>query len=319
MKNYLFFISLVIVLLLAGCSDIEDHGTPFSLDNLTTENYPKVDGSTSTEPLHALIACKLFGLGYSWVYIPFYFEYPYHLVPSANEKPEIAQFITNASDHTGTHTSYENLMNGNADLILVARKASGDELHMADSLGIQLIETPIALDALVFLVNEKNPVDNVSTQQIKDIYTGKITHWKDLSWIDTKINAYTREKNSGSQELMESLVMKDLEMLNFPDMMIYGMMGLINRLENDEFGFGYSVHFYTKYMIRSDNIKTVAVDNVYPDYANLKSRNYKYTAEVYAVVRKDLDENSMAYKLYQLLLTSSGQRVIDESGYISYY
>jgi phosphate transport system substrate-binding protein len=102
-------------------------------------------------------------------------------------------------------------------------------------------------------------------------------------------------------------------------MMIYGMIGLINALEYDTEGLGYSVNYYTQYMIRSDKIKLLAVDGNAPDYMNIKSRKYGYAAEVYAVIRGDLDITSTAYRLYQLLLMASGQDVIKESGYIPYY
>jgi phosphate transport system substrate-binding protein len=224
-----------------------------------------------------------------------------------------------ACSHNGTHPAFENLIRNNTDLILVARTASADELHLADSLDINLVETPIALDALIFLANVENSVTSVTTQNIKDVYTGIITNWSDLGGPDTTINPYTRERNSGSQELMESLLMKDLEMLDFPEMMIYGMMGLINILEWDKQGLGYSVYYYTQNMVRSDKIKLLSVDGITPDYENIKSRNYGYTAEVFAIIRDDLDVNSTAYKLYQLLTTEAGQRVVKESGYIPYY
>jgi hypothetical protein len=71
-------------------------------------------------------------------------------------------------------------------------------------------------------------------------------------------------------------------------------------------------------MIRSDKIKILSVDGVAPDNFNIGSRNYGYTAEVYAIIREDLDIHSIAYKLYQLLLTNAGQEVIKESGYVPY-
>jgi len=113
--------------------------------------------------------------------------------------------------------------------------------------------------------------------------------------------------------------MKDLTMMDLPDMIVFGMIGLINQIEYDREGLGYSVNYYTQYMVRSDSIKQIAVDGVHPYSNTLKNRDYGYTTNVYAVIREDLDKSSTAYKLHELLLTTSGQNVINESGYIPYY
>ncbi len=310
----------IIAFSLTGCENTpEDVINDFYIDNLTIDNYPKVDGSTSTEPLQVIIACKLLGIEYIWAYRSFWWKYPYMVIPSVENNPQAARYITERIGSSGTHTAFENLVLGYADVILVARKASPDELHLADSLDIELREVPVALDAFVFLVNKNNPVANLSTKQIQDIYTGKITSWKEVGGSDSDIHPYLRERNSGSQELMEALVMKDLQMIDAPDMIMYGMIGLVNQIEYDPEGLGYSVNYYTQYMIRSDSVKRIAVDGVYPDYNALRTREYNYTAEVYAVIRENLDKNSEAYKLFELLGEPSGQKVIKESGYIPYY
>jgi len=316
--GFVFLIGFLAVLSLTSCDDSMDEKN-FYIDNLTMDNYPKVDGSTSTEPLQVLIACRLLDVEYSWVYLSFWFNYPYHLMPSCDIKPDIGRFITERIHHSGTHSSFINLIHKNADLIITARTASDDELFFADSLGIKLIEIPIALDAFVFLANINNPVNSLTTKEIQDIYTGNITHWNEVGGTNTEIRPYQRNSNSGSQELMESLVMKDLTMLDLPDMIMHGMMGLINQIEYDREGLGYSVNYYTQYMIRSDSVNILAVDGVYPDYKMLKNKEYGYTTEVYVIIREDLDKSSTAYKLHELLLTASGQSVINESGYIPYY
>jgi phosphate transport system substrate-binding protein len=199
-------IGIIAVLSFMSCESDDDISGNFYIDNLTIDNYPKVDGSTSAEPLQVLIACKLLEVDYSWEYLSFWFKYPYGLMPSIDIKPEIGRFITENIHHSGTHSSYLNLIQKNADLIIVARTASEEELYLADSLGINLVETPIALDAFVFLVNINNPVNSLTTKEIQDIYTGDITHWNEVGGTDTEIRPYQRNPNSGSQELMKSLL-----------------------------------------------------------------------------------------------------------------
>lgn len=307
---------LFIIVLLSGCEDNAEH-TAITFDNLSITNYPRVDGSTSAHPLQVLIACKLLGVGYSWM--PAWFDGTYRIWPSFDDNTEIAQFILDSIQHTGTHTAFTNLITNKADIILVARSASDDEINLANDAGVNLITTAVALDAFVFIANINNPVNSLTTKQIQDIYTGNITQWNEVGGKKTKINPYTREPNSGSQELMLDLVMKDLEMLDFPDMIIFGMMGLINRVTLDKDGLGYTVYFYEQFMAPNDSLKLLAVNGIAPEYNTLKRKQYAYTTEVYVVIREDLDKSSNAYVMYQWLLTPGGQSIVNESGYIPYF
>lgn len=310
---YLF--SILTVLSLSSCEDSSDTSySSITLDSLTIDNYPKVDGSTSTHPLQVLIACKILGVEYSWV--PSWFDETYRIWPSFDEKPDIAQFILDSIVHNGTHSSYVNLIKGKADIIIVAREASDDEINLADSAGVKLTTTPIALDAFVFIVNIKNPVNSLTVKEIQDIYTGNITFWNEVGGTNTAINPYQRNPNSGSQELMLSLVMKDLTMLDLPEMILIGMMGPINRITHDKDGIGYTVYFFEQFMAPNDSLKLLAVNGIIPQYNTLKRKEYIYTTDVYVVIRQDLDRSSTAYQLYLWLQTTKGQNVIEESGYI---
>ncbi len=314
----IYLLGILFVLSLSGCQDKSDNGSrTINLDTLTISNYPKVDGSTSAHPLQVLIACKLLGVEYTWM--PSWFDETYRIYPSFDEEPEVAQFILDSITHSGTHDSYVNLIIGKADIIIVARTASNDEINLADSLDITLITIPIALDAFVFIANINNPVNSLTEKEIQDIYTGNITYWSEVGGIYEEINPYQRNPNSGSQELMLSLVMKDLQMMNFPEMILMGMMGPINRITHDNNGLGYTVYFFEQFMAPNDSLKLLAVNGVFPEYYTLKEKEYIYTTEVYMVIRNDLDKLSTAYQLYLWLLTASGRNVIAESGYIPYY
>lgn len=316
-NKLLALLGILVVLSFSSCEN-QKGGNPaiVDLDSLTINNYPKVDGSTSAHPLQVLIACKLLGVEYAWM--PSWFDDTYRVWPLSDEKPEIAQFIFDSIVHNGTHSAYVNLIKGKADIIIVARAASEDETDLAGTVGVGLTSTPIALDAFVFIANINNPVNTLTIKEIQDIYTGRITLWNEVGGNNDTINPYQRNPNSGSQELMLSLVMKDLAMQQYPEMILMGMMGPINMISRDRNGLGYTVYFFEQFMAPNDSLKLLAVNGVLPEYQTLKSREYTYTTEVYAVVRDDLDRASKAYQLYQWLQTHTGQRVVIESGYISY-
>jgi len=283
--------------------------------NLTIENYPKVDGSTSTHPLDVLIACKILNVTYRWSY---WADDTKRIYANWSEvgKKDIINYINRNIDHNGTHGSYVNLINGSADIILVAREPSEDELILATDQNVELIVCPVALDAFVFIINDENPVNDLSMEEIQNIYTGQITHWKEVGGKNKEISPYQRNRNSGSQELMETLVMKNLKMIDSPEMILSGMMGPINRLDSDEYGIGYSVYFFKEFMAPNENIKLCGVNGVMPNYNNIKTKKYVFTTEVYAAIRKDQNQASEAYMLWEWLQTTEGQYVIKESGYV---
>jgi phosphate transport system substrate-binding protein len=291
------------------------NGVPIEF-NLEVDEYPSVDGSTSTHPLAVLIASKVLGVPCYWQDYPDYSR----RIRAVDETPEIEDVADAINgrlvDHHGTHGSYVALIEGHADLILVARQPSEDELELAGNHSVELVAEPVALDAFVFLLNRANPVSSLTVKQIQDIYTGNITNWSSVGGLSNNISAYLRNPNSGSQELMKRLVMKDLEMINTSDMILWGMSGPINTIGWDENGTGYSVYFYEEFMQPHPNIKLCGVNGVVPSYDTIMSRQYVFTSEVYAVVRGDLDSDSTTYALMEWLLSEEGQAVVKESGYV---
>ncbi len=306
------YVKLLLLCLLAGACKKETVPT-LVIAGITLENYPKVDGSTSTDPLNKLIASKLLGYSYQWERAFFLNDTWYVSTTLPHE------FVAERLKSSQTHHSIINLIDKNADIILSARKMSPDEKEYADGKGVSLIETPIALDAFIFVANLDNPVQSLTHQQVQEIYTGKIKNWKEVGGSENPIKAYTRNQNSGSQELMESLVMQglhtaELEVDYEPE--IPNMSGVFVRLRHDVHALGYTVYYYKEQIVRDELVKSLAINGVRPEKRFIQNRTYPYVAEVYATIRSDLDRNSMAYRLYELLQSAEGKKAIAESGYI---
>jgi phosphate transport system substrate-binding protein len=160
------------------------------IDGITFENYPRVDGSTSTKPLNALIACKLLGIRHEW---QSNLVGEWSVALNEEDIPEdYAGFYGERIKATQTHNAFVNLIDSNADIILTHRTISPDEKAYADGLGVTLIETSIAIDAFVFLVNTNNPIKNLSVNQVQRIYTGEITNWQQVGGDNLAITAFTR-------------------------------------------------------------------------------------------------------------------------------
>lgn len=296
---------------------------PISIE-LDYLDYPRVDGSTSAHPLQVHLACRILDVPCGWQdSLPFDATRWYGPYLNLVESPLPGDRI-GVIQHNGTHGSYVNLIEGTTDFILVARLPSEDEVQAAQDSGVAFEVEAVALDAFVVLVNAQNPVDDLALETIRDIYTGKITHWTERvpgaeqsGDAGQAIHTYQRNRNSGSQELMERLVMRGAPMMDSSDEMILEtMMGPINAINEDPLGIGYSVYYYAVFMLPSEHVKLTGVDGVVPTSDNIADRSYPLTTEVYAVIRDDTPLDSTAVLLRDWLLTDEGQAVIAESGYV---
>jgi len=291
---------------------------------LTAENFPIIDGATSTQPIRSLIACVAFdGDCRNW-YETASREMFIRVVLSDTTltSAEREKILTKIGTNSKTHEAYLKLIKGDIDIILVSTKPSEDEVAEAKKAGVSFDLVPIGLDGFIFLVNEKNTISNLNTSDIIDIYTGKVENWKQFTGIDSPITAYTRQQNSGSQELMNTLVMKDIPIKSSlkQERAIMAMDMLITGVEQDVNSIGYSLYYYKNNMIdkreQRPNVKLLSVDSIEPNPVNIASKTYPYTFNIYAVTRSDEPQNSPASKIKAWLTTEEGQAVIAQAGYV---
>ena len=325
MKTILHILSGSILLAAALCGCHQFDSPEVDLKDVKLKDWPLTDCSTSTRPVRDLVAYKLLGVPYQWevdwmggriYFIQFDF--------SKAESPFSYDGYMAKNLCSGTHGAYMNLLEGKTDVIIASRDISRNEKASAESMGVELETAPLAIDALVFIVNPKNPVKNLTSDQVRKIYTGEIPNWKEVGGVDHAITPYIRNADSGSQEKMETLVMNGLTMIDgTEDTYMYEIIGAqmaspYLQIENDEYGIGYTPFFYCTAMVRDlIRVDMISIDGVAPSKESLRNNKYPFVSSIYAAVRKTEDHESMAYKLYQFLYTKKGADMIDESGYIA--
>ncbi|MDR2882170.1 MAG: InlB B-repeat-containing protein, partial [Alistipes sp.] len=237
------------------------------IEDLTLENYPRVDGATSTRALNNMIACKLLGVDYAWVSVSDTSELN---VYALDDGGQIDEAIFGGRIATSqTYGAMMNLIEGKADIILRSTTASPDERAAAEAAGVTLVETPIALDAFVFLKNRANPVRSLTLDEIRKIYTGRITDWSQVGGRQAAITPYSRPRNSGSEEAFRELVMKDADPVEFPEEQLirnnepWSMALLMWELAQNRNGIGYIFKNY-KEMIMRRYEPVFAIDGIAP-------------------------------------------------------
>lgn len=308
MKNKKLLVNIIVVIIVigvcVGCyflynslikentENVQEIAEPISTEPLfSDEDYPIVDGSTATIPLAEA------------------FE--------ANFKAKDIEDVE--INHSKTHNAYVNLINGDADLILVT-EPSEDELKLAEENGVELEVVKVVNEGFVFFINSKNPVKSLTLEQIQQIYSGEITNWNEVGGNDQKIIAYQRPVNSGSQTGMLSLVMKEKTLVEAPtEYIASGMQDIIDVVsdyENSSGAIGYSYYYYANTMYLSDNIKLLSVNDVEPNNETIKEGEYSIQTAYYIVIRKDEPEDSKTRVLMDAMLSARGQLVAENAGYV---
>lgn len=299
MKRVILLLVAIAILATFACSNgtTKNEATKVETKQDVTvdaKKYPRVDGSTANIPMMAQIRSSYLG-------------------------EDLAESQNNSLDVTTTDYAWRNLIEGNNDLLLVYEPSS-ETKKIIDESPVKLKVTPIGVDALVFIVNQKNKVKNLTTEQIRDIYSGKITNWKELGGDDANIEAYQRVLNSGSQTLFLNLVMKDVKPVDAPKKYrIEGMDGLIETLasyNNSGNALGYSVFYYAKKMYAVPGLELISVDGIMPSDDTIGSGKYPFLNQYYLVIREDTPADSETMKLYNYILSDKGKEDIKKAGYI---
>lgn len=308
MKKYIFILLVLASFILAsGCEkkaseleNIEENPStdikettsePFKLD---IADYPRVDGSTATIPLSISTLMTLTGVS----------------------QEEAESTIV----HTKTANAYIRLINSEVDLLIVY-EAPDSIKEMIRTSDVKLRMEPVGKDALVFIKNEENPVSSLTDQQLVDIYNGKIINWKEVGGPDLEIIAFQRPEDSGSQTLMKGLVMKETPFMDAPSFLKPEMMGeLIDRLveyDHTANALGYSVYYYAKNMYQQPGLQFLQVNQVEPSNDTIRTGSYPYVKDFYVIIRESEPKTSSAYKVFEWLLSESGQQLVTDNGYVS--
>ena len=203
--------------------------------------------------------------------------------------------------YQNTIRGFNAVVDGTTDIFFSAYP-SEDQLKYAEEKGVELEIVPVGYEAFVFFVNGKNPVSDLTVDQIRSIYRGKITNWEEVGGPDRSIDPILRIEDSGRQTMMEKFMEGDM----------------ITKRENDVFwgaSIGYSFRFYLSGIIGNDNVKMLKVNGVYPDAENIRNRTYPITANFYIIYRKD-NTNPNVSVLRDWILSDEGQKLIEDCGYV---
>jgi len=218
---------------------------------------------------------------------------------------------------SGTDKAYTNLLEGQADLIFCA-EPSDFQMEQFNDKGIKLKLIPIGREAFVFFVNKENIVNDISVDDIRGIYTGKIKNWKELNGKNQRIIAFQRRKNSGSQTMLEKIMEVPI-MKPRTENVHSDMLGIINQVadyRNFSNAIGYSFLFYATEMAYNDKIKLLSIDGIYPSKETIQNNTYPFSGSFYAIYVDSDEKNENIEPFISWILSEQGQTLISKTGYI---
>lgn len=255
------------------------------------DDLPVIDGATALYPMYAAFAQAV------------YPEKEYDLYSS-----EVMSNMTNIA--------YEKLIDGSVDIIFVAGP-SAKQMEATKQAGKELKLTPIGKEAFVFFVNAKNPVKSLTLDEIKGIYSGEITNWKEVGGRRKAIRAFQRPEDSGSQTALQKL-MGDVTIMDSPKENTIDLMGgiidQVSAYTNYSNAIGFTFRYYSTEMIHNDKIRLLQVEGIEPIAETIQSGEYPITAELYAVTAGS--DNPHLDEFIQWILSDQGQKIIEKTGYV---
>jgi phosphate transport system substrate-binding protein len=212
----------------------------------------------------------------------------------------------------GSGVGISALIEGSCDIAMASRKMKFDEKNkFTDN---KLNEVVVAYDALAVIVNPKNQVDKLTRQQMEDIFTGKITNWKELGGKDLKITPYSRETSSGTYEFFKEQVLNKKNFMS--DILSMPATGaIIQSISQTEGAIGYVGLAYL-----NKNVKAVSVSYddgktyVAPSVKTAKDETYPIVRPLFYYYTEKSSKDSKGF--VDFILSKAGQKIVEEEGYI---
>jgi len=202
------------------------------------------------------------------------------------------------------------LMVDRCDIAAASRVASTNELVMATSRGVEFNDYLIGSYSVAVIVNAGNPVADLKPDQVRDIFTGAVTNWKEVGGPDEPIRLCIRDEISGTHLGFRELAMENMTyalslktFTNYTD--------LAQAVAQDANGIGYvSINLAAK-----DGVKAVSIGGVPPTIATVNGGQYPY-ARVLRFYTNKMTESAAAREFAEFVLSSRGQEILARMGFV---
>jgi phosphate transport system substrate-binding protein len=213
----------------------------------------------------------------------------------------------------GSGTGIAALLNGATDICEASRDMKEKEYKLAKEKGIEPYRVSVALDGIAVFLNEKNNVKNLNFAQLKGIYTGAITNWKEVGGDDARIIIYGRENNSGTYAFFKKKVLNKEDYSDYTQT-LPGTAAVVNAVAKDVNGIGYGGIAWAKGVKFAAVAKDEKSEYVEPSTETVSNGSYPISRDLYWFFNgKPTGELK---KLVNWALSEEGQKVAEKIDYV---
>jgi phosphate transport system substrate-binding protein len=220
----------------------------------------------------------------------------------------------------GSGTGIAALINGTVDIANASRKIKDEEIAEAQGKGVNPLEHIIARDAIAVIVNQENPVSELTLQQISDIYSGKITNWMDVGGEDRPIVKLSRETNSGTHVYFLETVLRlgnkeDKTLFSTDTLLLPSSEGIISEVRSNPNAIGYDGLGYVP-----EDLKMIAIAEeaggayVLPAIATVNDKTYPIARDLYMYT--DGEPTGVVKDYLDWMLSAEAQEIVAELGFV---
>ena len=204
----------------------------------------------------------------------------------------------------GSSAGIKDAINGTVEIGMSSRDLKEEEIAEG------LVEVEVAFDGMAVITSKNNKIDCLKLSDVKDIYTGKITNWKDVGGEDSQIVVVSREDGSGTRDAFQEIVGYTSEELYKESIIGDGSGNIKTTVAGNNHAIGFISFEYI-----DDSVNAVKIDDIAPIAENVKNGEYKLSRPFLLVYKEEnLKENGN--KLIDFILSKEGQNIVEESGLI---
>jgi phosphate transport system substrate-binding protein len=205
------------------------------------------------------------------------------------------------------------LINGGTEICQASRPMKSSEIDkLKERFNTKGVEIPVAMDGISIYLNEENQVAELTLDQIKGIYTGQITNWKDVGGDDARILLYGRENSSGTYSFLKDNVLMGADFAA-QTQTLPGTAAIVNAVAKDKYGVGYGGAAYAKGVKYCKVKKDAQTPGYEPTLENVKSVNYPISRYLFWYLRNK--PTGQTKKLVDWVLSEQGQQIVTKVGY----
>lgn len=213
----------------------------------------------------------------------------------------------------GSGTGISALINGTTDICESSRSMKeAEKAKLKEKTGADPEEIPVAKDGVAVYVHASNPLTEITMEQLKGIFTGKIGSWKELGGPDKKITAYSRENSSGTYVFFKEHVLEGADFAARAQTMA-GTAAVVNAVSKDRLGIGYGGAAYAKGIKILKVKKDAGSPAVAPNLANVQDGSYALSRPLFFYTAKKPAGEMKSF--IDWVLSKEGQAVVEKVGY----